>query len=203
MTRREFLSVLPVAFGRVDPSTVTAPVHVVLDGDANCTPAQLQHFWSSLWAEAISDLARCGIRLETTVKTGSVWRPASREPVVSGLDHGVLNFVVTDRIPLEWDNGRMLSGVTTLYRGFHLCMVGLLRAHGNQIPLLSVNTCLHELLHALMGDIFEHRPTGLRGQARELRIDSCATRLWMLGSGRDIHDAAGRYVERLRAGPLT
>jgi hypothetical protein len=200
MTRREFLSIVPAAWLRTPaPPPVIVPVHLVMDSDAKISPEQFQRFWWSIWPEALRDLGRCGIKLDTSVKTGNIWRPASRQPVVTGLDYGVINLVITDRIPIEWDNGRMLSGVTTLYRGFHLCMVGLRRAHGNQIPLLSVNTCLHELLHALMGDIFENRPAGLSGQARELRIDWCATRLWLTYSEAAVRESARRYVQRLRA----
>ena len=82
-------------------------------------------------------------------------------------------------------------------------MVALDHAHGHQIPLLSVNTCVHELLHALLHDIFERRPDGLLGEARELRIDWYATRLWLFHDGAAIRRAAQAYVERLRsaAGP--
>jgi hypothetical protein len=82
-------------------------------------------------------------------------------------------------------------------------MVALRHAHGNQIPFLSVNTCVHELLHALMGDIFEGRPTGVCGQAREFRVDCYATRLWLWHDGGAIRRAAKNYVERLRTEPVT
>jgi len=111
----------------------------------------------------------------------------------------MINLVVTDHIPLGWDKGRGVVGVTTLYRGYHLCMVGLRYAHCHQIPLLSVNTCVHELLHALLHDIFEKRPTGFLAEARELRIDLLATRLWLLHDGETIRKAAQTYVERLRS----
>ena len=197
MTRRDFLSIVPAVVART-AATVNVPVHIVTDGDAKITPHQFQHFWWTVWPEAVRDLARCKIRLETTSSTGGIWRPPSREPVITGLERRVLNLVLTDRLPLEWDNGRMLSGVTTRYRGFHVCMIALRRAHGHQIPLLSVNTCVHELLHALMGDIFENRPPGFAGQAREFRIDWYATRLWLTHTGGGIHDAAQQYVQRLR-----
>jgi hypothetical protein len=99
---------------------------------------------------------------------------------------------------MEWDHARALSGVTTRYQGYHLCMVALNYAHGHQIPFLSVNTCLHELLHALLGDIFESRPEGLPGAAREFRVDWYATRLWLFHDGAHIRKAAQTYAERLR-----
>jgi hypothetical protein len=119
--------------------------------------------------------------------------------VFIGLERGVINFIVTDHIPIEWDNGRALSGVTTLYRGYHLCMVALDHAHGHQVPFLSVNTCVHELLHALLHDIFEARPKGSLGKAREFRIDAYATRLWLFHDGAAIREAARSYVQRLRS----
>jgi hypothetical protein len=159
----------------------------------------LDQFWWKLWPETVREFGQAGVRFEMTAAIGGIWRPVAREPVVTGLARGVLNLVVTDRIPLEWDNGRILSGVTTLYRGWHLCMIGLTRAHGNQIPLLSTNTCVHELLHALMGDIFEFRPAGWRGQTRETRVDWCATSLWLFHGCAGLRESARRYVERLRA----
>jgi hypothetical protein len=77
-------------------------------------------------------------------------------------------------------------------------MIALNWAHGHQIPFLSVNTCVHELLHALLGDIFEDRPAGWRGAAREFRIDAYATRLWLFRDGSHIRQAAQVYVDRLR-----
>ena len=136
MIRREFLSLLAAVVART-PATVEVPLHIVVDGDAKITPHQFQYFWWTVWPEAVRDLARCNIRLATTFVTGSIWRPASREPVITGLERGVLNLVLTDRLPLEWDNGRMLSGVTTRYRGFHVCMIALRRAHGHHCPFPS------------------------------------------------------------------
>jgi hypothetical protein len=99
---------------------------------------------------------------------------------------------------MVWDRARALSGVTTRYEGYHVCVVALNYAHGHQIPFLSVNTCLHELLHALLGDIFEDRPAGLPGAAREFRVDWYATRLWLFHDGAHIKNSAQSYVERLR-----
>ena len=200
MTRRKFLSVVPAAavVAPISPTPLIVPVNQVVDGQAKWGSGEIGRFWSHIWPEAVRDLGRCGIRLQINVKAGEVWRPPGREPVVMGLDRGALNFVITDRIPMQWDNGRALSGVTTRYRGHHLCMVALKRAHSHQLPFLSVNTCLHELLHALLQDVFENRPKGLLGHAREFRVDLYATRLWLFRDGAAIRDAAQAYVERLR-----
>lgn len=130
---------------------------------------------------------------------GEVRRTPADRPLFTGLGRGVLNVVLTSRIALTWDTGRSLSGVTTLYDGFHVCLIALDSAHGHQIPLLSVNTCVHELLHALMLDIYQPRPRGWKGSARELRIDTLATVLWLFGVPGGIPESAARYVERLRS----
>ena len=99
---------------------------------------------------------------------------------------------------MEWDKGRALSGVTTRYHGYHICLIALNHAHCHEIPLLSVNTCMHELLHAFFEDIFESRPQGFHGAVREFRIDLYATRLWLFHEGAAIRDASRTYLERLR-----
>src|SRR5579863_6260564 len=119
MTRREFCSI--AVAGLVPPASrapVTVPVHVIQDGNAKLGPRQLRNFWTYVWPEACRDLARVGIRLDASPAVGEVLRPPGREPMVGGIERGVLNIILTGTIPLEWDQGRGLSGVTTLYRGF-------------------------------------------------------------------------------------
>jgi hypothetical protein len=200
MTRREFLSVASAAgiLCNAAPRPLVVPIHLVFDANAKFRPDRLRRFWSPIWEEALREFEGCGVGLQCTQAAGYVERPANREPDVTGLDPAALNVVVTSRIPLAWDRGLSLSGVTTRYRGRHLCMVALYEAHGNQVPFLSLNTCVHELLHALLLDIFESRPDGLAGAAREFRIDWYATRLWLLGDGVAIRRGAQVYVERLR-----
>ncbi len=201
MTRREFLSIVSASAGVVHTTSqapLILPIHHMLDVRAKCGPQQLRHFWSRIWPEAVRDLGRCGIRLQSSLSAGEVWRPPFREPVIAGLEPGVINFVITDQIPVEWDRGRALSGVATVYRGYHLCMVALSRAHCHQMPVLSVNTCLHELLHVLLHDVFEGRPKGFRGEAREFRVDLYATRLWLFHDGAAIREAVLAYLDRLR-----
>jgi hypothetical protein len=198
MTRREFFSLAAAAVvPTISQAPLIVPVHLVLDGRAKWRPEQIRRFWSSIWPEAVRNFGWCGIQLQSSLRAGQVWRPPSREPVVTGLDPGMINLVITDQIPVEWDSGRALSGVAMRYRGYDLCMVALSHAHGHQIPLLSVNTCIHELLHVLLHDIFESRPQGLPGQAREFRIDWYATRLWLFHDGAAIRKAAHTSVERL------
>ncbi len=211
MTRRKFFSVTASAGPAVaaTPShsraLVMVPVQLIVNRRVKWRPGQLDRFWSRIWPETIRDLERCGIRLQSNLKAGDVRRYPGGQPVITGLDHGVINLVITDRIPIEWDEGLALSGVTTRYHGNHLCMIALEHAHCHELPFLSVNTCVHELLHALLQDIFEGRPDGLPGEVRELRIDWYATLLWLFHGGPVIRTSAAAYVQRLRSdfpGPL-
>jgi len=173
------------------------PVRLIVDRVPKFSAARIQEFREHLWAEAVRELSGCGIRLDVTWTSGEVGRPAFREPTITALERRALNLVVTDRIPVEWDHSGTMCGVTTLYRGFHLSMVAVDHAHGNQIPLLSVNTCLHELLHALLLDIFAPSPSEWQRQTHELRVDWYATRLWLLGEGGDLRSSAVQYLKRL------
>jgi hypothetical protein len=201
MTRRSFIS-LAAALSKPAAASIAAfpvvPVRLVLDKHAKPWQGRQAKFWAEVWPEAVRDLKRGGVMLSTTKSDGEIVRPYGRQPVITGLAREALNVVVTDQIPLEWDNGRMLNGVTTLYRGHHLCVFAMNWAHAHQVPVVSVNTCLHEILHALLGDIFEIRPQGWTGQARELRVDSIATRLWLFGDGSAVREPARDYVERLQ-----
>ncbi len=199
MTRRRFCLLLPAAAAAAAaPAPLAVPVQILIDKRLDDEPALLRKFWGSLWPEAARDLAACGIRLATSNKTVEVWRPDFREPQVPGVQPRQINFAVTDRLPMQWDGGRALCGVTTLYRGCPLCMVALSHAHGNQVPFLSLNTCLHELLHVLLQDVFEPRPPGLPGQAREARVDWYATRLWLFGDVAMVRRSAGGFLRRLQ-----
>jgi hypothetical protein len=199
-TRRELFSIAAAVFPIVPEAPLVVPVRHLVDKRAKLTPEQTRLFWSRTWPEAVRDLGRCGIRLQCSLKEAEIRRSPGGLPIFAGLERGVINFVITDQVPLEWDSGRGLSGVTTLYRGYHLCMAALNYAHGHQVPFLSVNTCMHELLHALLHDIFEGRPSGFLGAAREFRIDLYATRLWLFHDGIMIRKGSEAYVQRLRSG---
>lgn len=179
-------------------STVALPVTQVLDSGAKYTPGQLHYFSSRVWSETVRDFARCGIRLQTGFKKGEVRRTASGRPFFNGLRPGTINLVLTNHIPMHWDMGRGVTGVATRYEGYELCVVALDSAHCHQIPLLSVNTCIHELLHVLLDDTSGSRPKGWEGEARELRIDWLATRLWLFHDGAVIRRASEAYVRRRR-----
>lgn len=201
MTRRGFvcLEAVATAVGFAGRTPLVVPVHRVMDRRAQGTP-QIRRFWSSIWPEAVRDFGRCGIQFQTSDERGEIRLSPSGRPIFAGVKRGVLNLVITDRIPSDWDNGRALSGVTTLYEGYHLCVIALSYAHGHQMPFVSLNTCVHELLHALLGDIYVSRPQWYQSNEREFRIDWDATLLWMFGDGAAIRKSAEAYVARLRSG---
>lgn len=192
MTRRGLL-----LMAAVPTQPLILPVHLIIDTKSKPWPGRLELFWSRIWPEAVRDLRRCGIQIAERRTNIEMEKPSQREPIISKLAHGVLNLVVTDQIPMYWDHGRSLNGVTLLYRGHHVSMIALNWAHAHRIPLLSVNTCLHEILHALLGDILERKPPAWRGEAREMRVDAVATRMWLFGDGSGVREPARRYVEKL------
>jgi hypothetical protein len=198
MNRRLFICAALAGAVQGEYPPLVLPVQLITDTRAKLTDAHLRRF-SKIWAEATRDLGRCGIGILTTRTAAEVRRTPSGAPIFTRLAPNKINMVITDRIPTQWDSGRGLSGVTTRYQGFHLCVVALDHAHGHQIPLFSVNTCLHELLHVLLQDVYEGRPKGMAGEARELRVDLLATRLWLFQDGAAIRSAAELYVQRLRA----
>ena len=197
MTRRQFISTAGAA---VIPCSATipliVPVRLVMDSRAKSTPAQVRRFSASIWPEAVRDFKGGGIELQSTQVTGAVGRSPGDRPVFTGLDPGTINFVITDHIPMKWAQGKGLAGVSTQYDGYRLSMVALDYAHGDQIPFVSVNTCVHELLHVLLQDIFEVRPKGLADYEREIRIDWLATRLWIFHDGSAVRAAAYAYLNR-------
>lgn len=200
MTRRDFIGTAAAATIRSSaPARLVVPVHRVTDARAQCSPEQFHRFWSSIWPEAAGDFGRGGIELQTSDGPGEVRRSPGDRPIFIGLRRGVINLVLTGHLPLYWDNDRALAGVTTFWEGYPVCMIALRYAHGNQIPFLSVNTCVHELLHALLQDIFVSRPKWYQSGGREFRIDWYATRLWLFGDGAAIRESAQACLGRLRS----
>lgn len=199
MTRRDFGGLAFQAAVAAPPAPLVIPVHQVIDSRMKPQPGQIGYFWSRIWPEAVRDFASCGIHLKNDVVEGEVRRSAGDRPVFVGLDRRAVNLILTAQLPMRWDRGRALCGVTTRYDGYHICMIALAYAHAHQIPLLSVNTCVHELLHALLQDIFEKHGAVWSDASRELRIDWYATRLWLFRDGGDLRMAAHAYLNRLHA----
>jgi hypothetical protein len=199
--RRDFVSfAVAAAVSGGTGVPVGVPVHRLMDAHARPTADQIHRFWSAIWPETGRDFGRCGVRLETTDGAGEVRRTAADRPVFIGLRPRAINLVLTDHIPMYWDRGRSSAGVTTIFEGYHICMIALQYAHGHQVPWISLNTCTHELLHAILGDIFVGSPKWYQSGEREVRADWDATRMWLFG-GADIRAAAQAYVKRLAALP--
>jgi hypothetical protein len=174
-------------------------MHRITDGHARFPAGTLQNFWSAIWPETVRTFSRGGIEFQTTDGPGEVRRTAGDRPNFVGLRRGVLNLIVTDHIPMLWDNARALAGVATLFGAYPVCLIALRYAHGNRIPFVAVNTCVHELLHALLQDIFVSRPSWYQSGGREFRIDWYATRLWLFHDGAAIRQSAQGYLNRLQA----
>ena len=207
MTRRDFVwTVAAATLVRLPAQTppisdrhgegVSVPVHLVTDARAKFTPEQLRRFSSTIWQEAVRDFNRCGIQFQISEGTGEIRRSPGGRPVFTGLRRGALNVVLTDHIPLDYAG---LAGVTTLWQGYHLCVIALSHAHGHQIPFFSVNTCAHELLHALLQDIFVSRANWYQTGEREIRVDWYATRMWLFHDGAGVRQSAQAYLARLRS----
>jgi hypothetical protein len=200
VTRRELFATAIPAFTAEPASPLIVPVHHIIDTRSRFRVRDFNRYWSRIWPEAVRDFGRCGIQLQSSLTFAEIRRSPGGQPLFVGLEPGVINFVLTNLIPLDWDRGRGVTGITTLYRGYHLCVLALRRAHAHQIPFLSLNSCVHELLHAVLHDIYENRPQGFLGKAREFRIDLYATDLWLLGRARDIRAQAAAYLGRLQSG---
>jgi hypothetical protein len=198
MTRRDWLGAAMFAAaprGRFTPLAI--PIHRVVDARARCSPDTLRQFWSKVWPEAMVEFGRGGIQLQFDDGPGEMRRTAGGRPVFLGLRRGVLNLVLTDYIPVNWDSGRALAGVTLLYDGYPLSLIAMRFAHGNQFPYFSVNTVVHELLHAFFGDIFVPHPNWYQPASGEWRADSQATNLWLFHQSASIRAAAEAYLKRV------
>jgi hypothetical protein len=203
MTRRQFIGTAAAVASRPSaPTRLLVPVHRVMDSRAKCPPERLHYFWGNIWPEAVRNFSRGGIGLQTSDGPGEVRKSPGDRPILVGLRRGAVNLVLTDRIPMYWDRGRASSGVTTIYDGYHVCMIALQYAHGDQVPFLSVNTCVHELLHALLQDVFVRRPKWYQSGGSEFRMDWYATSLWLFHDGAVIRKSTQAYLGRLLSGSL-
>lgn len=204
VTRRHFLRLAagPSVHTGV-PQRLRVPIHRVTDIRTQAIPQHLHRFWSEIWPEAYQNFNAGGIELETSDGSGEVRRSAGDNPIFMGLRRSVINLVLTDHLPLYWDGSRALAGGSRLWEGYVVCVIGLRYAHPNQMPFLSVNTCVHELLHALLEDVFVRRPSWYQSGGREERIDWYATRLWLFHDGRTVREKARACLRRLAGGPAS
>jgi len=172
-----------------------------MDARAQCPPEMVRNFWSIIWPEAVGAFGAGGIQFATSDGPGEIKHSAGDNPIFVGLRRGVINLVLTDHVPMNWDSARAVAGVSTIFDGYHICIVALRYAHRNQIPFLSLNTCVHELLHVLFQDIYSNRPEWYQKGRREARIDWYATRLWLFHDGAAIRESARAYLDRMQSAP--
>jgi hypothetical protein len=150
----------------------------------------------------VQDFRQGGIDLAVTDGPGEVRHTAADNPNFVGLKGRAINVVATDTLPMYWDAGRSLAGMSTIHDGYHICMIALRYAHGNQVAFVSVNTCLHEVLHVLLQDIFLKPPKWYQATGREVRVDYYATRLWLFRDGDAVRKSGRAYLQRLQSSRL-
>ena len=63
---------------------------------------------------------------------------------------------------------------------------------------IDTNTVVHEMLHAILGDVLIRKPGWYQASEREMRADAYATRLAMFGDGSAVRAAAARMIVRLQ-----
>jgi hypothetical protein len=200
MTRRDFVGVaMSAAIHTTTPRRLLVPVFRIMDTRVHSPAEQVRRFWKTIWPEAVRDFSYGGVDLQATDGPGEIRMSPGDKPIFVGLRRGVINLVITDQIPMYWDNGRGWGGVTTIYGGYHLCLIALRYAHGDQAAFLSVNTCVHELLHSLLQDIFLKPPKWYQAGGHEFRIDWYATRLWLFHEGEAVRKSGQAYLDRLRS----
>jgi hypothetical protein len=200
MSRRELLqaaALLATPAAVAPGARLEIPVLRLLDRNSKCSPGQMRTFFSEVWDEALRDFAKGGISFRIVDRKGEVLKYPSGKPRFRCLDRGVINIVLADRVPLDWDKGRSLAGVATLYEGFCVCVISMKEAHENQVPFVAVNTVVHELLHILMQDVFVMDRVSVRGISSEARVDMYASRLWLFGDGETIRRSARECLKRL------
>jgi hypothetical protein len=116
MTRRDFIYEAMVAAGLRTELKLTVPIRRVMDRYAQCTPEQLRRFWWSIWPEAVKDFNGGGIQLECSGATREIRRSPGGRPIFTGLSAKAINLVLTDHIPVAWDNGRAPGGMSACMR---------------------------------------------------------------------------------------
>jgi hypothetical protein len=195
LTRRALFA-LPFAAAAAE-TVVAVPVRIVIDRRPKFTPDRLR-YWQAIWDQAWGDFARIGVRLNATVVEGEIKRSPGDRPIFEGLDRSALNVVVTDHIPMKWDQGLALRGVAFRYSGCDTILIALNYAVRHQVPFFSINTCEHEMLHVFLGDIFEKPPGGVKGQWREYRIEGYGSRMWLFHAAAYVKEGARKYAEHLR-----
>ncbi len=200
MNRRQLLlSALPLAIrAHSEDSPVEVPVLCMMNALASTKPESVRVFRAGVWDEAVRTFADCGVHLRVTERAGEILKYPSSRPRFIGLERGQVNVVLTDTIPLDWDNGRQVAGGSTVYEGYVVCVIAMKLAQRLSVPLLAMNTVVHELLHVFLGDVFEPRGGRLRRYNREGRVDWEATRMWLGADATAVRSAARAHLLRMQ-----
>lgn len=203
MHRRQLLqgALSPALWAQSGDTPVEVPVLCLTDALARTKPEAVRAFRTGVWDEAVRTFADCGVHLRVTERAGEILKYPSSRPRFIGLERGQVNVVLTDTIPLDWDNGRQVAGGSTIYEGYVVCVIAMKLARRFGVPLLAMNTVVHELLHVFLGDVFEPRGGRLRRYGREGRVDWKATRMWLGGDGAPLRAAARAYLDRMERLP--
>lgn len=199
ITRRQFAAVgLAAPLARRSSNLIEVPVLQLIDQRARLNSNDLQRFRRDVWDEAVRLFRAGGVALLTTERDGEIKLYPSGRPRITGLEKGLVNIVITSAVPLAWDRGRSVCGVATIYEGYHLSVIAVKNAYPNRLPVLAVNTVVHELLHILGGDLQANRSGLLKGADRELTADWRATRLWLTGTMPGLRQQAQSFMKALR-----
>jgi hypothetical protein len=176
---------------------VEVPLLLMTNKHSKLKAEELSAFRSTVWDEAQRMFASCGVDLKLEERVGELLKYPGGRPRFIGLEKQSLNVVLTDQIPLSWDQAKYKAGLATRYEGHHLCLIAVRAAHPNRVPFLDVNSVVHEMLHVFLLDIFSKKDGILHGQDREVRVDWHATRMWLLRGDEAVRKAAAEYVKRL------
>lgn len=200
MNRRQLLhgAIAPVLWAQQEDAPVEVPVLCMTNALAGTKPEAVRAFRAGVWDEAVRTFADCGVYLRVTERAGEILKYPSSRPRFIGLERGQVNVVLTDTIPLDWDNGRQVAGGSTVYEGYVVCVIAMKLAHRFEAPLFAMNTVVHELLHVFLGDVFEERGGRLRRYGREGRVDWQATRMWLGADAAAVRTAARAHLLRMK-----
>jgi hypothetical protein len=133
-------------------------------------------FRNCLLPEALLDLTKAGVA--PIVRWGGGWIERKE---ADALFHGVVpkavNVFVTPWVPLCWDKGMGLCGLSGIAAGTDTVIVSTANAHRHLVPYLATNTLLHEFGHVLRGDLHRKNTNGWGEQMDELAVDRTVTHL--------------------------
>ena len=201
MTRRDFIPALIAPAFAPASRTLAIPLLVLTNKFHRTPAARIGQFRTDVWNESFRVFAQCGITLRPEYRECEIRQHPGGNPRFMGTEPNRLNFILTDRIPSDWDNGRDSPGVAAQYEGHHLCLIAMNTAHPNRVPYLSVNTIVHELLHMFLQDILIARGGMVQGYGRETRADWYATRMWLFHEGTAVRESAREYLSGLAPKP--